>query len=83
VKIAAGSEMKLKSLHLDGDVLAVTLWGRPAALALGPTPDLVQSQLPSWLIWMYTHQLGALAFSLLGWVIVTTLASLRLFGRIE
>ena len=39
--------------------------------------------LPSTLAWLYTHKAVSLAFSILVWMVATTIAALNLFGRLR
>jgi len=80
----AGSEpLKLKSMRLKRGAVELVLWGKPSSLKLGPTVGLMTELLPSFFIWLYTHQLGALVFTTLGWVVTASLALLKLIGWLK
>jgi hypothetical protein len=80
----AGSEpLKLKSMRLKRGALELVLWGKPSSLKLGPTVSLMSELLPSYFIWAYTHQLGALVFTTLGWMVTASLALLKLIGWLK
>ena len=72
----------LRSVELKDGLLDLTFWGNPASLRVGPTPQLRAQKLPSLLVWLYTHRFGQLSVSFIVWIIGTTLAALRFFGKL-
>lgn len=72
--------LTLRSLGLDGGRLVLVLWGKPASLRLGPTPELQAEILPSQFLWLYTHRLSALIYTTLATVLGTSLALFKLIG---
>ena len=72
----------LLSVELEDGLLAMTFWGNPSSLRVGPTPQLRAQKLPSLLVWLYTHRFGQLSVSFIVWIIGTTLAALRFFGKL-
>ena len=74
------TRLKLKSMALVDGQLEMVLWGRPASLKIGPSAGLMNQHLPSLLLWAYTHKSGTLMFSILGWILGSTIAALKLFG---
>jgi len=81
--VAGNEPLKLKSMRLKHGTLELVLWGKPASLKLGPTVSLMSELLPSYFIWAYTHQLGALVFTTLGWMVTASLALLKLIGWLK
>jgi hypothetical protein len=82
IKVDGSTRLKLKSMALVGGQLELVLWGRPASLKIGPSAGLLNQHLPSLLLWAYTHRSGTLMFSILGWILGSTIAALKLFGLI-
>lgn len=78
--IESEEPLSLRSLGVTGDRLILTLWGEPVRVALGPTPELRREILPSLFEWMYTHQLRALVYSTLAWIVGTALTGAQMFG---
>jgi len=77
-----GATFNLRSVELTDGLLALTLWGTPGSLRVGPTPQLRSQKLPSLLVWLYTHRFGQLSVSFIMWIIGTALAALRFFGKL-
>ena len=82
VRIADNQPLKLKSMALADGNLKLVIWGRPSSLKVGPTAGLLNEQLPSHLLWAYTHRTSTLLFSILGWMVGSCIAFLKLFGFI-
>ncbi len=83
LRLPAETELRLRSLRLAGGDLELVLWGQPASVELGPTPELMDELLPSLFVWLSTHRLPALIFSAVGAVVAAVLALLKLLGLIK
>lgn len=83
LEVAYRDALTLKSLRVMGPQLELVLWGTPSSVRLGPTAGLMREVLPSYFVWLYNHRLGTLAFSLLAWMVGTTIAALKLFGWVK
>ncbi len=81
--IEADEPLTVRSARVDGDRLELVVWGEPQSLRYGPTIGMMHESLPSTLAWLYTHKAVSLAFSVLVWIVATTIAALNLFGRLR
>ncbi len=80
LSVRADEPFTLRSVALRDGRLAVRLWGRATSLKLGPTPELLNEELPSLFVWLYTHKLSTFVYSTLVTVLGVCLAAVKTFG---
>lgn len=75
--------LTLRSITLAKGRLDLVLWGEPTSLRLGPTPELRDERLPSYLEWLLAHRLAHLIYAVLAWIAGSTLALFKILGLLE
>ncbi len=75
--------LTLRSLALRGQHLELALGGKVQSLRLGPTYELQHELLPSLLLFLYTHQLATLIYTILTTVVGAVLAFFKWFGLFD
>ena len=81
--VSSAEPFKLKSIRLEEGDLELTLWGKPSSITLGPTLELMEELLPSWFIWLYTHQTSTFIFSTIVWFCITSVSFLKMVGVLK
>lgn len=80
LSVRAREPFTLRSVAVRDGRLAVLLWGRATSLKLGPTPELLNEELPSLFVWLYTHKLSTFVYSTLVTVLGVCWAAVKTFG---
>lgn len=83
VSLKAGHSLTLRSSELVDDHMELVLWGEPSSIKIGPTPELQSECLPSYVEWLYTHNLARLVSGAVVWLVGVTFTALQLLGIVR